>query len=297
MNRLKALLRSVFGFSRTESNAFLILLPLMALLIFSEPIYRFYRVHQKNDFLKDKIRLDSITSQWNFEKQQDSTTAIKQDKFKFDPNTIAEDELLSLGFPGNLAQRVINYRAKKGKFFIKSDLKKIYGMDSVFYAELAPFIDLPDKKNFANEKEKIKTEKQLTKEIPLFDLNQADTGQLKTIYGIGPVLAKRIVEYRSQLGGFITVDQLKEVYGLDTTVINRLNKKSFISENYSVNQTNINTANEKTLAAHPYIKFKLAKAIVTYRFQHGNFKRIDDLTPIQSITPETIAKLKPYITF
>jgi competence protein ComEA len=297
MNRLKALLRSVFGFSRTESNAFLILLPLMAVLIFSEPIYRYFTVHKKNDFSKEKIQLDSITSQWHFENLQDSRTITTQDKFKFDPNTSTEEELLALGFPGNLANRIINYRAKKGKFIIKSDLNKIYGMDSALFAELVPFIELPDKKTYVTEKEKIKVESRAKLEVPQFDLNLADTNQLKTIYGIGPVLAKRIVEYRSKLGGFIAARQLNEVYGLDSVVINQLNKKSFISENYSVNQININTANEKTLAAHPYITFKLAKAIVVYRFQHGNFKLIDDLTPIQSISPETIAKLKPYITF
>ncbi len=297
MNRLKALVRSVFGFSRTESNAFLILLPLMALLIFSEPIYRFFIVQRKNDFSKEKILLDSLTKQWDFQKKLDSTSLPQQDKFKFDPNTISEDDLLALGFPGNLAQRIINYRAKKGKFNIKSDLKKIYGMDSSFYIELAPFINLPDEKTYVSAKEKAKTETYIKPEVPLFNLNLADTSQLKKIYGIGPVLAKRIVEYRNKLGGYISTQQLTEVYGLDTAVIHRLNKKSFLPENFTPNQININQADEKTLAIHPYIKFKLAKAIVTYRFQHGNFKMIDDLTPIQTITPETITKLKPYITF
>jgi competence protein ComEA len=297
MNRLKALLRSVFGFSRTETNAFLILLPLMTLLIFSEPIYRFFIVQRENDFSREKILLDSLSKQWEYQKKQDSTSLPQQDKFKFDPNTISEDDLLALGFPGNLAHRIINYRAKKGKFTIKSDVKKIYGMDSAFYAELAPFINLPEKKNYLTEKEEKKTNNYQRPEVPLFNLNLADTGQLKSIYGIGPVLASRIVEYRNKLGGFISTQQLTEIYGLDTAVIHRINKKSFIPENFTPNQVNINTADEKMMSAHPYIKFKLARAIITYRFQHGNFKMIDDLTPIQTITPETITKLKPYLTF
>lgn len=297
MNRLKALLRSMFGFSRTETNAFLILLPLMTLLIFSEPIYRFFIIQRTDDFSKEKIELDSLSAAWDFQKKQDSTSLTAHDKFKFDPNTATEDDLLSLGFPGNLAHRILNYRSKKGKFFIKSDLKKIYGMDSSFYVGLVPFINLPEKKNYVSEKEKDKTEKPKRPEVKLFDLNMADTAQLKTIYGIGPVLATRIVEYRSKLGGFISATQLTEVYGLDTAVINRLNKKSFMPENFIPIQININEADEKTLAAHPYIKFKFAKAIVTYRFQHGNFKTIDDLTQIQTIKSETVEKLRPYISF
>ncbi|MBK5277523.1 MAG: helix-hairpin-helix domain-containing protein [Bacteroidia bacterium] len=297
MNRLKVLLRSVFGFSRTETNAFLILLPLMAILIFSEPIFRFFIVHRNIDFSKERIKLDSIVAHWDFQKPEDSTTLSGPDKFKFDPNSATEDDFLALGFPGSLARRVLNYRAKQGKFNVKSDLKKIYGIDSTFYAELSPFINLPDKKNPLLVKENNKTEILKKVELKSFDLNLADTSQLKSIYGIGPVLADRIVTYRDKLGGFTSSLQLTEVYGLDTAVINRLSKRSFISETFIPLQLNVNQADEKTLGAHPYIKFKLARAIVTYRFQHGNFKMIDDLTPIQAITPKTIEKLRPYLIY
>ncbi len=297
MNRFKALLRSVFGFSRTETNAFLVLLPLMALLIFSEPIYRYLTIQRKDDFSKEKQELDSLVAQWNFQKKHDSTSLPGKDKFKFDPNTATEDDLLALGFPGNLAQRILKYRSKKGKFVIKADLKKIYGMDSLFYVELFPFITLPERKPLLAKEEKVKTTETKKSEVELFDLNQADTTQLKSIYGIGPVLATRIVIYRNKLGGFISSQQLSEVYGLDTAVISRLNKKSFVLENFSPVTINVNQADEKTLAGHPYIKFKLAKAIITYRFQHGNFKTIDDLTPIQLITSETLEKLRPYLAF
>ena len=297
MNRLKALLRSVFGFSRTETNAFLILLPLMTVLIFSEPVYRFFSIQRTDDFSKESRELDSLAAQWGFQKKQDSTSLPEKDKFKFNPNTAVEDDFLALGFPGNLVQRILNYRSKKGKFTIKSDLKKMYGMDSSFFAELYPFIDLPEKKSYTPKKEKERLAATKKSEALLFDLNLADTVHLKTIYGIGPVLATRIVLYRTKLGGFISSQQLTEVYGLDTAVINRLNKKSFVPENFKPATLNVNQADEKTLTSHPYIKFKLAKAIITYRFQHGNFKTIDDLTQIQLIAPETVEKLRPYISF
>jgi competence protein ComEA len=296
MNRLKALLRNVFGFSRTETNAFLILLPLMTLLIFSEPIYRFFVIQRPDDFSKERKELDRLESQGNFQKKQDSTSLPGKDKFKFNPNTASEDDFIALGFPGNLTQRILNYRSKKGMFIIKRDLKKMYGMDSTFYAELYPFIDLPEKKVYAKAEKERPLETKKT-EIPLFDLNLADTAQLKTIYGIGPVLATRIVSYRNKLGGFISARQLTEVYGLDTVAINRLTNKSFVPENFKPVTINVNQADEKALGSHPYIKFKLAKAIITYRFQHGNFKTIDDLTQIQLVTPETVNKLRPYISF
>lgn len=295
MNRLKVLIRSMFGFSRTESNAFLVLLPLMTLLIFSEPLYRFLTIQRKDDFSKVKAELDSLVATWDFQQHPDSARLPEKDKFKFNPNTATEEDLLALGFPGNLTHRMLNFRAKNGKFNIKSDVMKIYGMDSSLYRELNPFIDLPEKKILSIAKAKTGIVKKLKKQ--LFDLNLADTAQLKTIYGIGPVLASRIIAHRAKLGGFISVYQLNEVYGLDTVAIKRLTRQSFLLENFVPAQLDINQADEKTLASHPYIKFKLARAIVAYRFQHGNFKTIADLTRIQTMKPETLEQLRPYLTF
>ena len=77
MNRLKALIRSMFAFSRSETNGFLILLPLMALIIFSEPAYRYWFVRQPQDFSKDSIRLDSLIATWKWEKVQEESHGCK----------------------------------------------------------------------------------------------------------------------------------------------------------------------------------------------------------------------------
>src|SRR5665647_1059817 len=46
------------------------------------------------------------------------------------------------------------------------------------------------------------------------DLNSADSLHLLEIPGIGPVFASRIIRYRTLLGGYYAVDQLREVYGM-----------------------------------------------------------------------------------
>jgi competence ComEA-like helix-hairpin-helix protein len=182
---------------------------------------------------------------------------------------------------------------KGGKFMVKKDLLKIYGMDSALYKKLFPFIDLPDSvlkdtvKKF-EPKERIVAIK--------FDLNMADTSQLIKIYGIGPKLSQRIVTYRDKLGGFVSVEQLKEVYGLDTTVIHELFRKSFIEKNFQPRLIDVNKATEKELGDHPYIKYKLAKAITAYRFQHGEYHTVDDLKRIAIIDDTKFQKIKPYLS-
>ncbi len=46
------------------------------------------------------------------------------------------------------------------------------------------------------------------------DLNHADADDLETLPGIGPVLAQRIIDYRSQHGAFTSVDELLDVNGI-----------------------------------------------------------------------------------
>jgi competence protein ComEA len=46
------------------------------------------------------------------------------------------------------------------------------------------------------------------------DLNTATVGQLDTLPGVGPVTAQRILEWRTRNGGFVRVEQLREVEGI-----------------------------------------------------------------------------------
>lgn len=300
MGLLKKWIRNVFGFSGREINGFVILIPLMLTIVMAQPLYRWWLSGRTENFEAEQRLLDSLIAHW------EPVDTLRQEKtqvlFSFDPNIISEKDLQRLGFSEILSKRIANYRQKGGEFRVKADLLRIYGIDSSFYRQLYTYISLPEKKfdhEFRNrespKKEKSDEQNVHNKLKARFDLNTADTVQLKNIYGIGPALASRIIRFRDGLGGFVSSDQLKEVYGLDSLVVDRLLKSSYIKSDFVPKRIDLNTATEKDLSQHPYIKRALASAIVAYRFQHGNFTSVDELRKITLLNNEDLNRISPYL--
>ncbi len=161
---------------------------------------------------------------------------------------------------------------------------------------------LPIKKNYL-EKDKAKTQKSdainkpsidsFKTPIIVSDLNTADADELQKVKGIGPAFSERIIKFRSRLGGFASIDQLNEVYGLKPETIEET-KKHFTVKS-PPKRININNDSAKVLARHPYISYDLAWVILNYRKQNGNIESLDDLKEIKAIDSITLLKLRPYM--
>ena len=296
---LKRLIRNYFGFTGNQLSGFLVLVPLMVVIIFAVPVYRHWFANSTADFSREAAFLDSLVfaTAVSLEPEDAAINGIKYTAF--DPNETGEKELIQLGFPVAVAQRIVRYREKGGIFRVKTDLKKIYGLEPALYQQLEPFILLPNTREQRGATTASAPDKpaHTKKVITPFNLNTADTSQLKQIYGIGTVLASRIVKYRTQLGGFVHEYQLFEVYRLDSTTITRLLDHAFIEENFQPEGININLATEAELGRHPYISLPVARSIVTYRFQHGKFTSVDDLDKIVALTSADLDRIKPYLIF
>lgn len=129
----------------------------------------------------------------------------------------------------------------------------------------------------------------------LVALNDADTLDLQQLYNIGPVFARRIVNYRTALGGFVDKRQLMEVYGMDSTRYADI--APYITlDPASVRQLDINSATIDQLKKHPYLDYYQAKAIVRLREKEGLYHTLDDLKKVPIIDQETYNKIYPYIT-
>lgn len=224
--------------------------------------------------------------------------------FYFDPNQVSQDSLLLLGFPPWLAQRLHNYRSKGGQFRKKEDLQKLYGFPEALYAMLEPWIRLPpQEQSYIPKPESAarysRKDEEKPKKAPAkpFNLNTADSLQLQSIYGIGPVLSSRIIKFRDGLGGFVEAGQVREVWGLPPETADSLLRKSFVAEEPGVHKLYINQIEAAELQKHPYISPKQASQIVAYRDQHGPFIQAEDLLKLHLLDENFVKRLKPYLDF
>ena len=123
-------------------------------------------------------------------------------------------------------------------------------------------------------------------------LNTADTTALKTVPGIGPYYARKIIEYGQRLGGYVSVDQLDEIEGFP------LEAKDYLTtEGATHRKLNVNTLSLNELRKHPYLNFYQAKAITDYRRLHGPLHSLSDLRLSKDFPPEAIKRLEPYVDF
>lgn len=309
--RLKKLIRGFFGFSKTEVNGTLVLIPLMVLVLFTPYLYR-QIVDSKNHTLsEDKRLLDSLVSL--IDASFIETVIIEKraiNYFNFDPNTASVDQLTSLGIPSFLARRMNNYRSKGGKFVIKKDLLKIFDFPDSLYYTLSPFVLLPDqrveapkekaeldKKVFIRQPKKVEALNADPVEPLIVDINTADSTQLKLLKGIGPSYAKRIISYRKLLGGYHSVDQLSEVYGMSDTLFTAIEPYLRLSDSVSLEQVPINLATFKELLAHPYIDYEQTKEILNVKSKNGKFRKPEDMFRLTLMDSSAIERLLPYLDF
>ena len=129
----------------------------------------------------------------------------------------------------------------------------------------------------------------------MIDINTADTTEWKKLYGIGSKLSQRIINFRTKLGGFATVDQVGETFGLPDSTFQAIKPKLMVKSS-SIKQINLNNATLDELKAHPYIKYAIANAIVQYRNEHGQFKSVADLQKLGAVDELLLRKIAPYLT-
>jgi competence ComEA-like helix-hairpin-helix protein len=212
----------------------------------------------------------------------------------FDPNTATDTDLMRLGLSAKTANAILNYRNKGGKFRVAGDLKKIYALQPDDYAQLEPYIKIADAPVpvMFNNPTNIKAQKQSV----VIDINQATAEDWQKIKGIGPTYATKIINFREKLGGFGSIDLVKETRGLPDSVFQQIRPYLKVSP---INQPLfINIIDANTLAKHPLFDPKQAELVYNYRKQNGAYQTIDQVgNAIPQVSRVWLDKVQPYLKY
>ncbi len=304
--------KDYFSFTKKERTGIYVLITLIGICIF---VPRFFETTPLNDEVmataislqsahRKQVNTDSAShvaygkNRSAYKKIYDEPVNDRQsiDPFPFDPNTLDSAGWRKLGVSSRTARTIRNYVAKGGQFRKAGDLQKIYGLKKTDVDRLIPYVRItaPATSTMFNNKGKAPV-KYVKTPPPLIDINQADTLAFISLPGIGSKLANRIVNFRDKLGGFYSVQQVGETFGLPDSTF-QLIKPRLQCEPPALQKININTADINRLKQHPYIRWNVANAIVQYRQQHGAFHSPEDLQQIVLITPELYQKMAAYVT-
>lgn len=236
------------------------------------------------------IRLQAAETPKHFESTEEKPDA---DLFAFDPNTASEDDLFRLGLPSRTVKSILNYRIKGGRFRQKEDLEKIYTLSAEDYVRIAGYAV------FESAEARLPVPASIAqKRLPPapIDINRADLGDWITLPGIGEKRAQQLVAFREKLGGFFSVEQIGEMYGLPDSVFRQM-RPWLVKGDTPLRTLNLNTVTLDELDAHPYISKRQAEMMVAYRQHHGAYTSVRDLDNIRAFTDKAwLDRVKPYLS-
>lgn len=215
----------------------------------------------------------------------------------FDPNTADSTTLLSEGIPHWMVRMMLNYRRKGGVYKTVEDLKKIPHISDSLYAQIAPYVQI-DTLLFTNDTipHHAFAQQWQQKKDTVLELNACDTTSLKLLRGIGTYTAVQIVRYRQKLGGYVSVEQLREIEGIEPSLLDSLYGHLTVCVD-SVRPIPVNHSRLERLQRHPYITFTQAQAIYNLRRDLVHLNSIDDLKSLDAFSESDLLRLTPYLSF
>lgn len=220
----------------------------------------------------------------------------------YNPNTVSWGELTQLGLRDRVVSSWIAWRNAGKVFHSKEDIAAVRGISSQELEIILPHIiwDSDAEEAVSNDENKEyktqthnsntgSTDENSSRKV---NLNQADKVSLEALPGIGPILSERIIRYRGLLGGYYSVDQLYEVYGLRDEHFVKVEKYLYVDSG-EVNRVDLDTVSFGVLLRHPYANYDLTKRLFDMNDEGISFDRIEIEIGVRFRLP--FLKLKPYL--
>lgn len=222
--------------------------------------------------------------------------------YPFNPNFITDFKGYKLGMSVGQIDKLLAYRKLNKYVNSAQEFQQVTGVSDSLLQVIAPYFKFPDwvknKKFYPKstwiDYSKSPSDKKAT--LKPIDINQATKEDLMKIYGIGDAISDRILKQKTLYGEFVSMDQMDDVWGLSSEVIEKLHQSFAVLNNPKPKKININNASIKELGLFPYFRYPISKNIVTFRSMNGDLK-IEDLTKIKDFPVDKIKIIALYLEF
>ncbi len=223
-------------------------------------------------------------------KKRNSTSKFKKLTQKLDPNEFLLDDWMRMGLSKKQADIVLNFSVRGLKS--NDDLKKIFVFPEKLFDLIKDSLVYPVEKDYQLSKDRSE-EKPILKLV--VEINSATQVDLEKIPGIGPYFANKIIEYRIKLGGFVSKNQLLEIWKFDAEKLSSIEKYIILDDSF-ISKINVNSISFDDLKDHPYFSYKVANSIVKMREVRGSYENVNEIGKSMLINDELLDKLTPYIS-
>lgn len=287
------IVKSFLLFSKSQRIGIIVLFVCIGLL---QAVYFFVDfnsnendANQQSKWLANQTIIDSL-------KQQKGIYKAKI--YPFNPNFITDFKGYKLGMSVAEIDRLLAYRNLDKYVNSAEEFQKVTKVSDSLLKTMAPYFKFPDWVNNKNSNFKTFSNKDFTKKgvLKVLDINQASKEDLMKIDGIGDKISERILKQKEIYGGFVSMQQMEDIWGLSPEVVESLNKYFIVSALPSVKKININNASVKELAQFHNFGNALAKEIVTYRTMKGDL-RVDDLSKVKGFPVDKVQIIALYLEF
>lgn len=287
-------LKSYLQFSKSQRLG---LLTLFALLI----VFQFFFYFLESNVV-DTPESQPTKQQWlSLQTQLDTAAIAKRNSkpkiYPFNPNFVTDFKGYKLGMSVAEIDRLLAFRKTNHYVNSAAEFQQVTQVSDSLLAQIAPFFKFPDWVKDKN-RHSFSQSKSFEKKTPaVIDINLATQEDLKAVYGIGDGLSERILKEKERLGGFVSMQQMADVWGLSADVVAKLQASFKVSQIPEVKKVKINQATVKELTQFPYFRYTLAKSIVTYRSMNGGIEGVEDLVKISGFPIDKVDIIALYLEF
>ena len=289
-------LQTYFKFSKEQRTGilslFIIIISLQCIYFFTDFSSKTESDPQKQEWLALQAEVDSMKLNRN-----NSSPKI----YLFNPNFITDYKGYKLGMSVEEIDRLFEFRKTNKYVNSAEEFQQVTKVSDSLLKEIAPLFKFPD---WINNRKEFKSYNKFPVEafakkdkIVVIDINEATKEDLIKVYGVGEAISLRILKQKEIIGGFVSMDQMTDVWGLSPEVIEKLNLHFKVLKVPAIKKVDINNASLKDLSQFHYFRYALAKDILTYRSMNGDFKNIEDLTKVKGFPVDKAKIISLYLDF